>query len=209
MVRQESSSAVPDPYGMALSAPVTYSAAVRSLMPSQIWLPAADVNRRLNFASQAQLTCVHINHFREGSRVSLASRPKRHHRLSDGGIAGTVLGVVAGCCLLAALAFFLWRRHQQRSPGVRRHSINGGFALEFEAKFPSELEIGPEKHELDPGRFRSEAPLNEKRHEMDAAGYPELAELHAESTQELDADDKITRELKHQLQVAKAQDMLS
>ena len=81
--------------------------------------------------TQSVVSCLHINHYNEGSRVppvyqkpkpskskTSKSKSHKHHGLSGGAIAGIVVGTLAGAAIIAGVAFWLWRRKRrnQRKP---------------------------------------------------------------------------------------------
>jgi len=181
---------------------------------AQVFLPVASITRRANFLSKSALTCVHINHFNKGSRVRIArlcDLPPRHG-ISNGAIADIVIGIVASLILALCMSWHLWRRERRyRSSG---RGIDDEVSVNLRDLDKMSLDVSalprrgsPEKCELSPVCALSELTTNEKRFER-YAGLCDPAELHSVSTQELEANDKVNRESRHQLGVAKAQDML-
>ncbi|KAK5683564.1 hypothetical protein LTS10_005097 [Elasticomyces elasticus] len=171
-----------------------------------VFLPVASTVRRSNFESVSHMTCIHVDHFSPGSRVSLVSQPRASPRLTKGAIAGIAIGSVVGLTTMCALCYWLWRRHERarsidagdcetvdHRPGLAKISIN-----------VAELSGVSAKYELSPDSVKSELPINEKRFEL----YEGPDQLSPGSMQEMEANDKVTRERLYQNAVAKSQDML-
>ncbi|KAK4896125.1 hypothetical protein LTR27_005982 [Elasticomyces elasticus] len=171
-----------------------------------VFLPVASTVRRSNFESVSHMTCIRADHFTQGSRVSLVPQPRASSRLTKGAIAGIAIGSVVGLATVCALCYWLWRlRERARNidvgdcetvdhrPGLAKISIN-----------VAELSGHSAKYELSPDSGKSELPINEKRFEL----YEGPDQLSPGSMQEMEANDKVTRERLYQNAVAKSQDML-
>ncbi|KAK5695308.1 hypothetical protein LTR97_008814 [Elasticomyces elasticus] len=186
---------------------IYYDQFAQALYPMlTVFLPVASTVRQSNFESVSHMTCIHVDHFSQGSRVSLVPQPRAPQRLTKGAIAGIAIGSVVGLATMCALCYWLWRlRGMARNfdvgdcetvdhrPGLAKISIN-----------VAELSGHSAKYELSPDSVKSELPINEKRFEL----YEGPNQLSPGLIQEMEANDKVTRERLYQSAVAKSQDML-
>ena len=155
-------------------------------------MPIANYKRPAKVITNAQMTCLHVDHFNEDARKSppFPSPPPTSHGLSGGDIAGVVIGVLTAVALVLALAAWFWRRRRKSSPeakhasdpddprmaefpdtGKPRHEVDGIALAEASPDAEAKMELNPDaqlKHELSP-----DATL---RHELSAGsgGRPEL-----------------------------------
>ena len=155
-------------------------------------MPIANYKRNAAVTTTSQLTCVHIDNINEGSRVPPSQVPPTtpSRGLSGGAIAGIVVGVIVAVALVAALAFWFWRR-RKRNQNPKCVPIDSAQHMETAEGHPMEVPAvePPSYHktatELSPDTIRPELPTTNsyQKHELQSGSY-EPAELPDSGLQE-------------------------